>query len=299
VQLANVNGRAHIKFDDTLYDVEAASAGRFGPDPQGAFAVWDHLTGWASSIDWAGNPPADGKAFDPEVLGPPAPRPSQVFAIGLNYRSHAMEANLALPSAPVVFTKFPSCLAGPCDEIPIRSDTVDWEAELVVVMGRDATEVSESNVWPHVAGVALGQDISDRTVQHQPPLPQFSMAKSFPGFGPYGPAVVSVDELADPDDIEFSCSVNGEEVQRARTSDLIFSVPEIVAYLSSIVTVRAGDVIFTGTPSGVGGARDPKWFLQAGDLLESHANGIGSLRNLCGAAQRLAMTSPIPGGLSE
>jgi 2-keto-4-pentenoate hydratase/2-oxohepta-3-ene-1,7-dioic acid hydratase in catechol pathway len=282
VQLANSGDRAQVMRGAVLFDLERASGGRFPSDPQAIYGQWDAFVAWGSNVDWDGNPPVEAKPVVPSLLGPPSPRPAQVFAVGLNYHSHAMEANLAIPGSPVVFTKFPSCLTGPYSDVPLPSGTIDWEVELVVVVGRESSRLTEADAWSHVAGVSVGQDISDRAVQSQPPVPQFSLAKSFTAFGPFGPAVVSVaGEIQNPDDLEVSCSVNGEEVQKARTSDLIFSVPELMTYISSVVTMYPGDVVFTGTPSGVGGAREPKWFLRPGDIVESHIEGVGTLQNTC------------------
>jgi 2-keto-4-pentenoate hydratase/2-oxohepta-3-ene-1,7-dioic acid hydratase in catechol pathway len=281
MRLANLAGRASVVFDRIAFDVERASAGRFSSDPQRAFDHWDELREWGSAIDWAGDAPVKSIAVQDSALQPPAPQPRQVFGVGLNYRSHAAEANLELPSVPVIFTKFPSCLAGPFGDVPLPSDNVDWEVELVVIIGRLSRHVAEGNAWDHIAGVCVGQDISERVVQGRPPVPQFSMGKSFPSFGPFGPAIVTIDELDDPDDLDLSCSINGTQVQHARTSDLIFNVPELIAYLSSIVTLYPGDVIFTGTPSGVGGGRTPKWFLRPGDVIDSALAGVGHMKHIC------------------
>ena len=152
------------------------------------------------------------------------PSPRQVFAIGLNYAAHAAEAGLENPTFPPTFTKFPTCLTGPDATVELPSEFVDWEVELVVVIGRLAYEVAAGDGWRHVAGLTVGQDLSERIVQTRPPAPQFSLGKSFPGFGPIGPWVVTPDELDDPDDLALGCTVNGEEVQKSRTSDLIFGV---------------------------------------------------------------------------
>ena len=148
----------------------------------------------------------------------PVPRPRQVFAIGLNYAAHAAEAGVESPTFPPTFTKFPTCLTGPDATVELPSEFVDWEVELVVVIGRLAHEVAEGNGWSHVAGLTVGQDLSERIVQTRPPAPQFSLGKSFPGFGPIGPWVVTPDELDNPDDLALGCTVNGEEVQKSRTS---------------------------------------------------------------------------------
>jgi len=160
---------------------------------------------------------------------------------------------------------------------------VDWEVEIVVAIGTGGRHIPQAEAWNHVAGITLGQDVSDRVVQLTGKPPQFSLGKSFDTYGPIGPALVSVDAFADPDDIELWCDVAGERMQHARTSDLIFPVAELVSYLSGICTLTPGDLIFTGTPDGVGGPRGR--FLKDGELVESWAEGIGTLRNRCVAGR--------------
>jgi 2,4-diketo-3-deoxy-L-fuconate hydrolase len=277
MRFGNVGGRIKVTVGDALVDVESASGGRLPADPVAALEQWDALSEWAGSADArsAAAIPLSGAA-----LRAPVPRPRQVFGVGLNYRLHVAEGAREVPEEPAVFTKFPSCIAGPTSEIPVGSETVDWEVELVVAVGRTAHRVGAERAWDHVAGVMVGQDISDRAVQMRPPA-QWSLAKSFTGFGPTGPFLVTVDEVPDRDDLELGCSVNGEEVQKARTSDLIFPVPELVSRLSHIVTLWPGDLIFTGTPAGVGYARTPPRFLHAGDVVTSYIEGVGQLRNPC------------------
>ena len=187
---------------------------------------------------------------------------------------------MAVPDVPATFTKFPASLSGPFDDIELVGDTVDWEVELVAVIGRRADRVAEADGWDHVAGVTVGQDISDRTLQFAAGS-QFSLGKSRRGFGPMGPWVVTPDELDDRDDLAIGCSVDGETVQEARTSDLIFSVPRLVAELSAVLPLLPGDVIFTGTPAGVGITRDPARFLRPGHELTTWIDGIGTIRNRC------------------
>jgi 2,4-diketo-3-deoxy-L-fuconate hydrolase len=277
MRFGNVGGRMQLVVGDGLVDVEEASGGRLSADPVTALEQWDAVVEWARSLDSASAPsaPMAGAA-----LQGPVPRPRQVFGVGLNYRLHVAEGGRDVPEEPAVFTKFPSCIAGPTSEIPVGSETVDWEVELVVVLGRTAHRVGVDRAWNHIAGLMVGQDISDRAVQMRPPA-QWSLAKSFSGFGPTGPFLVTVDDVPDRDDLELGCSVNGEEVQKARTSDLIFPVPELVSRLSHIVTLWPGDLIFSGTPSGVGYARTPPRFLHPGDVLTSYIEGIGELRNPC------------------
>lgn len=274
-RLANLDGRSVLVAVDHWYDLASLADAPALADPMMAISRFDELH--AANERLAGADP--GGLIEEVTLGPCVPRPQKVFAIGLNYRSHAAESNLEFPSAPVVFTKFPSCLAGPTAQIELGGDTVDWEVELVAVIGRGGRHIAEDRAWEHVAGLCLGQDVSDRTVQLTGNPAQFSMGKSFDTYGPIGPAVVSVDAFDDPDDIGLWCDVSRERMQDARTSDLIFAVPELIAYLSSICTLEPGDVVFTGTPAGVGGPRGR--FLRDGDVVESGAEVIGELRNRC------------------
>jgi 2-keto-4-pentenoate hydratase/2-oxohepta-3-ene-1,7-dioic acid hydratase in catechol pathway len=179
-----------------------------------------------------------------------------------------------------VFTKFPSCITGPYGDIELPpGGHVDWEVELVAVIGRRAHRVPADQAPDYVAGYAIGQDVSERVLQMASTPPQFSMGKSLPGFGPIGPWLVTLDDLADPNDLELGCEINGEPVQSSRTSRLIFSVPALVAKLSATLPLLPGDVIFTGTPSGVGLGREPQRWLADGDILTSHIEGIGEMRH--------------------
>jgi 2,4-didehydro-3-deoxy-L-rhamnonate hydrolase len=271
MRVASVEGRAVVLVGDGVVDVSTASAGSLPADPQLVYEHWDELRALAERTT---EPHA---ALDPRSLQAPVPRPRQVFAIGMNYAAHAAEAGLEAPTFPPTFTKFPTCLTGPDATVELPSEFVDWEVELVVVMGRLAYEVATGSSWAYVAGLTVGQDLSERIVQTRPPAPQFSLGKSFPGFGPIGPWVVTPDVLDDPDDLALGCSVNGEEVQKSRTSDLIFGVDALIHHLSSITPLLPGDLIFTGTPAGVGGTRTPPRFLAPGDELTSTIEGIGTI----------------------
>jgi len=276
-RLANVDDRAALVHDERWYDLAAVSGDATLGDPMVAVARHAELHAHAAAVA-AGDHGSGGAVADVE-LGPPVPHPSQVFAIGLNYRSHAEESNLTPSEHPVTFTKFPSCLVGPTADIPLTGDQVDWEVELVAVVGRTARGVAAADAWEHVAGLTLGQDVSDREIQLRGMPPQFSLGKSAAAFGPIGPAVVSLDAFDDPGDVGLWCDVSGERMQASRTSDLIADVPALVAYLSSICTLRPGDLIFTGTPGGVGMGRGR--YLRVGDVVESGAEVIGTLRNVC------------------
>ena len=271
MQVANVDGRLKLIVPGGAVDVERASNSQFSSDPQESYSRFDELQTWASEVSGADEP------FDPAVAGSPVPSPHQVFAIGLNYADHATESGFAKPDAPVVFTKFPSAIAGPVTTVQLPPGSVDWEVEVVVVIGKAATSVPITKAWDHVAGLTVGQDISERELQRSGPAPQFNLAKSYSGFAPMGPCVVTVDELDRRDDLELGCELNGGIVQKGRSSDMIFPVSELVAYLSGIVTLSPGDIIFTGTPSGVGMGRTPPQFLRDGDVLRSWIERIGTI----------------------
>jgi 2-keto-4-pentenoate hydratase/2-oxohepta-3-ene-1,7-dioic acid hydratase in catechol pathway len=180
---------------------------------------------------------------------------------------------------PLVFTKFPGCLTGPVSELELASDTTDYEAELVVVIGDETTDVGVDDAWDAVAGLTIGQDVSDRGLQNAGDRPQFSLGKSHRGYGPTGPLILSPDLLPNRDDLAVECTVNGELRQSDRTSNLIFPVAELVSYLSGIVTLQPGDLIFTGTPAGV--ALPSGNFLRAGDTVVTSIEGLGSLTMTC------------------
>lgn len=275
MRVANVAGRLALVRGAGAVDVEKASAGRFGPDPQSVYADWDAFREWADSAELP-----EGDPFDLSDLGPPAPTPRQVFAIGLNYRDHAAESGFQVPADLTVFTKFPASFTGPYGEIALPpGGSTDWEVELVVVLGRRAERVAPEDAWRHVAGLTVGQDLSERKMQTRGETPQFSLAKSYTGFSPSGPWLVSLDEFAEPGDLELGCAVNGEEVQRARTRDQIYDVPTLISRLSTVLPLLPGDVIFTGTPAGVGFSRNPARALQPGDELVSFVEGIGEMRH--------------------
>jgi len=274
MRIANLSGRLVIVSDGKAVDVEKASSGRFSADPQAIYPRWAEFRHWADESRFT-----DAHPFEPADLGAPSPAPRQLFAIGLNYRAHARETGFAIPDDPPVFTKFVTSISGPVTEVALPDNShTDWEVELVVIIGTHAYQASEAQAWSHVAGLAVGQDISERIAQMKGPSPQFSLAKSYPGFSAFGPWLVTPDEFDDPDDLELQCTVNGEKVQHARTNDLIFSVPALITRLSAVLPLLPGDVIYTGTPPGVGLGRTPQRFLGAGDELISSIEGIGELR---------------------
>lgn len=274
MRLANVSGRAAVLRDGRLIDVERASSGRFPADPM---ALIPRL----AELDRLGDLD-DAPGLDEVELGPPVPRPQKIFAIGLNYRAHAEEAGLTLPEEPVVFARLPSALTGPTSDIVVPAGRlrIDWEAELVVVLGRRGHAIPEDEAWSYVAGFACGQDISDREEQFRA-MRQFTVSKSYDTFAPIGPTLVSTDELALPPNLALRCRVDGEEVQSARTSDLVFTIPELLAWLSRHITLEVGDLIFTGTPGGTGDEWNPPRYLAAGNVLETEIERLGTMRNRC------------------
>ncbi|HEV7535126.1 MAG TPA: fumarylacetoacetate hydrolase family protein [Acidimicrobiia bacterium] len=217
-------------------------------------------------------------------LAPPV-RPAKVICVGLNYRSHIEEMGRPLPDHPTLFVKFPDTLTGPYDDlvIPSASLEVDWEVELGVVIGRPARHLDEAGAAACIAGYTVVNDISMRDWQWR--TTQWDQGKNFEASTPVGPFVVTGDEIGDPEatgtvDLEVTCRVDGETMQRGRTADLLFKPAAVVAYVSQFTTLRPGDLIATGTPGGVGAGRDPKVFLAPGQVLETAVEGIGSCRNL-------------------
>src|SRR3954453_14774386 len=271
MRLANLSGRRVADAGSGFADVAQASDGRFGSSPQAVYEDWDAFAEWSQGGALEGD-----AELDPSQLGPPVPQPRQVFAVALNYAEHAAEANFTPPETPLIFTKFQTCLAGARADVALPTPMVDWEVELVAVIGKSGANIGESAAGSPIAGVTVGQDLSARDVQRRGPAPQFSLGKSFPGFGPIGPWVVTTDELG-PRDVTLECLLNGESVQSEASAEMIFSVPELIAYISAITPLLPGDLLFTGTPSGVGARRDPPRFLRAGDELLSRIAGIGEI----------------------
>jgi 2-keto-4-pentenoate hydratase/2-oxohepta-3-ene-1,7-dioic acid hydratase in catechol pathway len=288
MRIANAGGRlvlvAGAAGGEVAVDVEQASGGRFAADPQDVWADWAGFRAWGASVDVGATGRPLGELGD---LGPPVPRPRQVFGVALNYSDHAAESRLEAPASALVFTKFPSAVTGPYAELPLPSDSVDWEVELVVVVADAARHVPAEQAWSVVGGVTVGQDFSEREVQLRGTPPQFSLGKSYPAFAPIGPVLVTPDELATRDALAMRCWVNDELVQDGSTANLIHPVSRLIAQLSAVVNLLPGDLIFTGTPGGVGMARTPPRYLAPGDVVTSWIDGIGELRNSC-VAERAA-----------
>ena len=209
----------------------------------------------------------------------PIPQPRNSFGVGLNYQLHVEEAASKTPNTPMVFTKFPSSICGPTDDVIMRSDECDYEGELLVVIGKDGKDIPDEEAWSYVLGLSVGQDFSDRGIQYKDQPAQFNLGKSFDTFGPTGPYLVSTDSFADPNDLQIVTTVNGEVRQNDRTSNMIFDIPTLISYISSITSLAAGDIIFSGTPEGVGFRNGS--FLKDGDIVETTIEGIGTMRNRC------------------
>jgi 2,4-didehydro-3-deoxy-L-rhamnonate hydrolase len=280
MRIANLAGRATIVTDEGILDVARGSNGAFSSSLDKCISQLDTMKGWFDSAQ-----PEPSEHIKPDIfahdprLGPVVTSPPQIFAIGLNYRHHADEMNLALPSEPMVFTKFASSICGPNDELPVRGATTDFEAELVVVIGKRSRDLLVESARGVIAGYCVGQDFSERSLQMRGAQAQFSLGKSHRNFTPIGPWITTADEIVNPNNLAISCSVNDVEYQNSNTSDMVFTVAEIVSYLSTVVELRPGDLIFTGSPHGVGQGQTPPVFLRPGDRIVTEIEDLGRISN--------------------
>jgi len=287
-KLANVSGRSVLVNGDDYFDLAKISEGNVSSDPSQVVNSLGAISKLYEQIDQFD---ASGSMKDVQ-MGPPVTGSRNCFAVGLNYRNHAEESGMEIPPFPMIFTKHTSCINGPFDNIEMRSDIVDYEAELVVVIGKQGKNISNDEAWNHVAGLTVGQDISDRSVQFHATPPQFNLGKSFDTFGPIGPILVSPDQFEDKSSLNLECSVNGELRQKDNTNDLIFDIPYIISYVSEFITLEPGDLIFTGTPAGVGATQGK--LLKDGDILSTTISGIGTIENKCVRISDHANASYIP-----
>jgi 2-keto-4-pentenoate hydratase/2-oxohepta-3-ene-1,7-dioic acid hydratase in catechol pathway len=212
-------------------------------------------------------------------LHAPLANPPRIFAIGLNYRDHAIESKMALPKVPVVFFKMHTAIIGPGENIVLPKNTTqpDYEAELAFVVGKGGYRIPASAWREHVYGYTIVNDVSARDVQLA--TSQWSLGKSFPTFCPIGPSIVTTDEIADPHELAISLSIDGEVLQSSNTRELIFQIPDLVEYISSITPLLPGDIVSTGTPGGVGMGRTPQRWLKPGNVVTVTVEGLGSLTN--------------------
>lgn len=215
------------------------------------------------------------------VFAPPITGVEKLICIGKNYADHAAEMGGSAPTIPVVFSKFASCLIGDGADIvlPSISKQVDYEAELVVVIGKEGRNIQRSDALGHVFGYSIGNDVSARDWQKGRPGGQWLVGKSFDSFAPLGPAIVTADEIEDPQSLNISLKLNDQQMQNSNTAKMIFPIDELIAHVSQFFTLKPGDLIFTGTPSGVGAGRDPQVFLKNGDKISIEIEKLGVLRN--------------------
>lgn len=272
---------------EALVDCATAAARAGVADPQG----------WSNSTRMLISPAGDreevlraadalrdeGSVLAADVrLGPPVPEPEKILCVGHNYREHAAETRRELPATPVIFAKFRNGLLGPHDEIPHPgiSEEIDYEGELAVVIGEPVKRASAAEALGAVAGYMVLNDLSARDLQRS--ASQWTAGKALDGFAPCGPHLLSADEVPDPQALTLTTTVNGEPRQEASTEEMIFSVAEVIAYLTSVMTLRPGDIVATGTPGGVGMGLEPKQFLEPGDLVEVGISGLGATSNRIG-----------------
>ncbi len=273
-KLGSNSGRAIFIKDDKYYDVNTISNGDISSNSLKALSDTEKLSQlYINLYDYEPSGDLSDISLDPPII------PINVFAVGLNYKKHAEESNLEIPPFPMIFTKHSTCISGPKSDICMKSDMVDYEAELVFVIGKGGKDISKEDAWQHVAGLCVGQDISDRPVQFHATPPQFNLGKSFDTFGPIGPYLVSTDLFDNKESLKLQCWVNDELRQETLTNDLIFDIPYLISYISEFITLNTGDVIFTGTPEGVGATQGK--FLKDGDILKTTIEGIGTLENKC------------------
>lgn len=253
-------------------------------DPSIPAQMKDFLAGGEASLKAARSAVETAEHFlsESEIhICAPISNPDKVICIGLNYADHAAESGMPIPEEPVVFSKYASAIIGPGDTIiaPSVSQKVDYEVELVVIIGTSGRNIAKEDAMAHVAGYTVGHDVSARDYQLEKPAGQWMMGKTFDTFAPIGPDLVTPDEVSDPHDLGIRCILNGQTVQDSRTTQLIFNIDELIAYLSHVFTLTPGDLIFTGTPPGVGMARDPQIWLKGGDTVVCELDEIGRLEN--------------------
>ena len=272
---ANINNRSALVQGEAFFDLSTITNGDVSSDPMKAIQNSDLLHHYATQLD---DYESSGLIAEANVSAP-IPQPRNSFGVGLNYQLHVEEAASKTPNTPMVFTKFPSSICGPNDNVIMRSDECDYEGELLVVIGKGGKDIPNEEAWSYVLGLSIGQDFSDRGIQYKDQPAQFNLGKSFDTFGPTGPYLLSTDSFADPNDLQIVTTVNGEVRQNDRTSNMIFDIPTLISYISSITSLAAGDIIFSGTPEGVGFRNGS--FLKDGDIVETTIEGIGTMRNRC------------------
>ncbi|MFV1966178.1 MAG: fumarylacetoacetate hydrolase family protein [Pirellulaceae bacterium] len=268
--------RIAVRYDDRYVDLQQA-------DPSLPTCMKAFLKRGPDGMKRAAQAARSGEAIDSTTLHILAPvlQPEKIICIGLNYADHAAESGMQPPEEPIVFCKFANAIRADGDEVvlPQASEKVDYEAELVVVIGIGGRHIPREKAWDHVAGYACGHDVSARDWQLEKPGGQWLLGKSFDGFAPIGPELVTRDEVGDAGQLDIRLRLNGETMQESSTRQLIFPIDALIAYLSTVCTLSPGDVLFTGTPPGVGAARKPPVFLKPGDEAVVEIERVGRLRN--------------------
>lgn len=249
--------------------------------PIGFADVLAVIAGGAQALDAiaAGHDGLESLPLSSVRLSAPLLNPPRIFGIGLNYVDHAAEAKMAVQAVPTVFLKLPSSIAGPGDDIvlPKNSSQVDYEAELALVIGKGGYRIAAADWKQHVFGYTILNDVSARDIQLA--TTQWTLGKSFPTFTPFGPSITTASAVPDPEALDIKLTIDGEVLQNANTRDLIFKLPQLIEYISSIVPLEPGDIISTGTPPGVGLGRTPKRWLRSGELVSIEIQGLGVLTN--------------------
>ena len=277
--------RAALRHQDSYIDLHA-SDGAFPPTIRQLLAagpeVLEHVRRLTKRSDVVRLP------VDKARLAAPVPEPQKIICLGLNYRDHAAETNAPIPKEPILFSKYPTALIGPGEAIvlPAVSNEVDYEAELVIVVGKRGRHLTADNALAHVAGYTIGHDVSARDWQLRKDGKQWMVGKTFDTFAPLGPELVTADEIPDPFNLGIRLRLNGQTMQNSNTKQMIFGIGATLAYLSKVFTLEPGDLIFTGTPPGVGMARKPPVYLKDGDVVEVEIDGLGVLRNPVASEQR-------------
>ena len=281
MKIARLNNRAICLSEKGHFDIASSSAGRFSSDSDELALHWHELEAWIAKEKPNCTDPRGVDYFTGHLheLQSPLVRPRQIFAVGLNYPAHTAEVASAIPSSPVIFTKFCSSIAGPGDTVALPAGGVDWEVELVAMVARGGRNIPKERALDAIGAYCIGQDISERHAQMGGPAPQFSLAKSHAGFAPIGPWLTSSAAIENIDELTLQSHIDDEQMQIGRVDQMLFDLPTLVAYLSSIVELFPGDLIFTGTPDGVGMSRKPPRFLTAGETLHSSISQLGILAN--------------------
>lgn len=275
--LTSQGPRPAAQIGDRFIDLQAT-------DPSLPLSVKGLLAGGSQSLEraLASAKKPGAKSYDQAVkLLPPIPDPEKIICLGLNYRDHAAESGVPIPKDPILFSKYSTALIGQGDAIvlPAISQEVDFEAELVIVVGRSGRHIKPGEALQYVAGYTVGHDVSARDWQLKKDGKQWMAGKTFDTFAPIGPVLVTADEVPDPHNLPIRLRLNGQKMQDSNTREMIFDVTTIIVHLSKIFTLHPGDLIFTGTPPGVGMARKPPVYLKAGDVVEVEIDGLGLLRN--------------------